>query len=68
MVIQIFGGDFLLSSEAFDVHEGVGPSHPAFNCGKNPVTFIGARQITGVKKKTKKKTGSQLKRQRGRAK
>lgn len=67
MVIQIFGGDFLLSSEAFDVHEGVGPSHPAFNCGKNPVTFIGARQITGVKK-TKKKTGSQLKRQRGRAK
>lgn len=67
MVIQIFGGDFLLSSEAFDVHEGVGPSHPAFNCGKNPVTFIGARQITGVKKNTKKK-GSQLKRQRGRAK
>lgn len=50
MVIQIFWGDFLLSSEAFDVHEGVGPSHPAFNCGKNPVTFIGAQQITGVKK------------------
>lgn len=58
MVIQIFGGDFLLSSEAFDVHEGVGPSHPAFNCGKNPVTFIGARQITGVKKNTKKKRQS----------
>lgn len=54
MVIQIFWGDFSLSSEALDVHEGVGPSHPAFNCGKTPVTFIGAQQITGVKKTTEK--------------
>lgn len=65
MVIQIFWGDFLLSSEAFDVHEGVGPSHPAFNCGKNPVTFIGARQITGVKKNKKKKNRQSIKKAEG---